>query len=63
MLFRSASARTQAGFLPALSWLWAQMIDRPLLSPYRLVWGMTLVVAIAALSLKPLLTMVMANFG
>ncbi len=42
-----------AGIIPALSWMWGEIIDRPQMSPYRIVWGMTIAVLLVALLMKP----------
>lgn len=51
-----------AGIIPALSWMWAEILDRPLMSPYRVVWAMTLVVAVIALFMEPVFGSIMGNF-
>lgn len=51
-----------AGLIPALSWMWAEILDRPLMSPYRVVWAMTLVVAVIALFMEPVFGSIMGNF-
>lgn len=51
-----------AGIIPALSWMWSELVDRPMMSPYRVVWGMTLGVGVMAMLMKPVFGMIMSNF-
>ncbi len=51
-----------AGIIPALSWMWTEILDRPLMSPFRVVWAMTLVVAVIALFMEPVFGSIMSNF-
>lgn len=52
-----------AGIIPALSWMWTEILDRPLMSPYRVVWGMTLVVVVIAMFMEPVFGAIMSNFA
>jgi hypothetical protein len=52
-----------AGFIPLVGWVWAELLDRHDLSPWRTVWGVTLGVAVAILLLKPVFAMIFNNFG
>lgn len=52
-----------AGIIPALSWMWTEILDRPMMSPYRVVWAMTLVVAVIAMFMEPVFGMIMNNFA
>lgn len=51
-----------AGFLPLVAWLWVEVIDRPMMSPYRTVWGVTIGVALVGFFLKPVFAMIASNF-
>lgn len=51
-----------AGIVPAVSWAWAELIDRPLMSPYRTVWGVTLALMLAGMFLEPIFAMIQSNF-
>lgn len=62
MVVRAALIMGLAGIIPALGWMWSELIDRPMMSPYRVVWGMTLGVGVLALLMKPVFSMIMSNF-
>ncbi len=63
LLIRGLLIWGAAGFLPLVSWLWAEIIDRPLMNAYRTVWGVTLGLAVIALGLKPVFAMIGSNFA
>lgn len=52
-----------AGIIPALSWMWTEILDRPLMSPYRVVWGMTIAMVVVAMFMEPVFGMIMSNFA
>lgn len=52
-----------AGVIPALSWMWTEILDRPMMSPYRVVWAMTLVVAVIAMFMEPVFGAIVSNFA
>ena len=52
-----------AGFAPLVSWVWYELLDKPEMSPYRVMWAVTLVLGLGALLLWPVLVTIFSNFA
>ena len=63
LVIRTCALLAVAGIIPALSWMWAELVNRPMMNPYRIVWAMILVVAVIALFMEPVLDMITSNLA
>lgn len=50
------------GVGPLVAWVWMELLDRPEMSPFRVVWAVNIALGIAILVFWPMLTTISANF-
>ncbi len=62
LALRAVVLMLAAGVIPLLSWMWMELLDRPFMSPFRVVWGVTLALVVLAMFMEPVFSILMTNF-